>query len=395
MRFLFLSYTENYKLNNSSKTEYNFISGHDTKNEFTETVIVNQEDAYYDAEKELIKHADETDCFNFIVNDIKDVSQDRELVIMSKNRLKIKTVYLNSQGVVWDLYEERDTWEEIDNLVLTFQKKIKPDATPAEILRAEDAGTALLDRFYPLLKKYLVVLTTGQINFKNYEQRQFIRLFTNAPYQLKALSSKKNIRRSIRDEITRNFNFIVESYGKQDQDIILSDLRMLFMILANRYKNKGKSFCCYVYNAFRFEVARHIKAYLKNPAHFHYKMAMLKEDESTDEITDFENSYEEMEERNETENLFGTPNLSWIAGITCSDTFRCLTACERKIIVKYYAENWTDAQIGDIMGMHINTANLRRKEAVAKIAKQLGFSTDDIVRRRQTENKRKHGDYLL
>lgn len=382
-------------MNNSNKTEYSFIINHDTSDETKERIVVNQEDAYNTAEQELSKHADETDCFNFIVSSMKDIEQDRELVKMSNNRLRVKTVYLNSQGIMWDLYEERDTWEEIDNLVMTFQKKNDPEATPVEVLKAEDAGTTLLDRFYPLFKKYLIVLTTGQINFKNYEQKQFIRLFTNIPYQLKALSRKANIRRSIRDEITRNFNFIVESYGKQDQDIILSDLRMLFMVLANRYKNKGKSFCCYVYNAFRFEVARHIKAYLKNPCHFHYKMVALKEDESTDNVTDFEDNYQEESDRKETENLSGTPNLSWIAGITCSDTFRCLTACERKIIVKYYAENWSDAQIGDMLGTHINTANQRRKAAVDKIAQRLGLTLNDMVRRRQTDNKRKQGDFLL
>lgn len=334
---------------------------------------------YNEAQIDLVKHADENDCFNFAA-DLNDVTQDRELVTMSKGKLQVKTVYLNTMGFVWDLYEKRDEWEEIDRLVSVFQLKQKPDAAEDEILQADEASYELLQRFYPLFKKYIIVITTGQINFKNYEQKLFVRLFVNAPHLMYALK-KKNISRPLRDEITRYFNFIVESYGKLDTTEILADLQTLFLLLASRYKPTGKSFCCYVYNTYRFEVARHIKNFFKDPCNIHYKVTGLKEDEQDPQLcADFEEFIEN--EHNET--LAGTPSVSWIKGDTCGDAFRNLTALERKIIVKYYVENCMDSEIAEMLGMHLNTANAKRKEIVAKIAANIGLTFDDSIRKRKT-----------
>ena len=79
----------------------------------TEDDIYANDSAYEEAQIDLIKHADENDCFNFVA-DLNDVEQDKELVTMSGGKLTIKTVYLNTMGFVWDLYEKRDEWEEID-----------------------------------------------------------------------------------------------------------------------------------------------------------------------------------------------------------------------------------------------------------------------------------------
>ena len=345
----------------------------------TEDDIYANDSAYEEAQIDLIKHADENDCFNFVA-DLNDVEQDKELVTMSGGKLTIKTVYLNTMGFVWDLYEKRDEWEEIDNLVEVFQLKKKPGATEDEIAQADEASYELLQRFYPLFKKYIIVITTGQINFKNYEQKMFVRLFVNAPHLLHVLK-KKNISRPLRDDITRSFNFIVESYGKLDTTEILADLQTLFLVLASRYKPTGKSFCCYVYNAYRFEVARHIKNFFKNPCNFHYKVTSLKDDERDQQI---DAEYEEILENEHNETLAGTPNVSWIKGETCGDAFKNLTALERKIIVKYYVEDCMDSEIADMLGIHLNTANAKRKEIVAKIAKNIGLTLDDCVRKRKT-----------
>ena len=90
-------------------------------------------------------------------------------------------------------------------------------------------------------------------------------------YELKKALFRKKITAVNRAEIYAKFNFVIETYGKTDDEDILSDLSMCLLVLAKRYKNIGKNFCAYVYNAFRHEVARHIKKYIKNPLNVQYK----------------------------------------------------------------------------------------------------------------------------
>lgn len=65
--------------------------------------------------------------------------------------------------------------------------------------------------------------------------------------------------------------FVVQTYGQNYEEDILSDLHMCFLIMANRYKRVGKNFCAYVHNAFRYEIGRHIKNFIKNPLNITYK----------------------------------------------------------------------------------------------------------------------------
>ena len=333
----------------------------------------NSDDIYYKAELEIVKEDD--DFFPYIIKG--NIEKDAELVTMSNGLLIIKTVYADKKGFVWDLYERRDEWQEIDHLVEIFQKKQDNNASRDDIEIADKAGQILIEKFYPLFKKYLIVLTTGQINFKNAEQKLFVKLFVDTPILKNSLHQKK-LRRSIKEAVTKKFNFITESYGKQNEVEIIADLHMLFFILVNRYKPMGKSFCCYLYNTFKFEVARHIKNYLKNPCHFHYKTLELDENEPMEE-----KGYDEIGKTTNETNI-GIPDLSWIHGQTCSDIFKIFTPLERKIFVKYYIENWNDAQIAELLGVHINTANQRRKNIVKRLADEIGFDLSDIKRHRKS-----------
>lgn len=277
---------------------------------------------------------------------------------------------------IWDLYERQKEWAKIDELVMEYQKQFKEDCTPQDKSKANLAGAELIERFSPLFKKYMILLTTGQINFRNAEQLSFVRLFSD----LKLPLNPNHVSEKSGDILWQNFNFIIEAYGKQDDAEILEDLHMAFFVLARRYQPQGKSFCCYIYNSFKFEVARHIKDFQKNPINFHYKVAEL------DEKIKIEDDTEELDSVN-TEDNRGILNSSWISGKSCDALFADLTPEDRMILVKYYLENYKSVQVAEMVGCHVNTLNKQRKIAIEKIAKKLGIRPEEIKHHRNSGKK--------
>ena len=125
---------------------------------------------------------------------------------------------------------------------------------------------------------------------------------------------------------------------------------------------------------------KNIKKYIKNPLNISYKN--LQYEDCINGTSDFEiqNSYED----NYYEDLTGIPNTSWIQGQNCSDIFSCLSPLDRKILVKYYLEEWKDGQIAENLGMHINTVNQKRRSAAKVIAEKLNLDLNSIKRTRKS-----------
>lgn len=270
-------------------------------------------------------------------------------------------------------------WTEIEDLVLKYQAQFKDDADNNTKTEAKEAANKLLERFSPFFKKYVTLLKTGQVDWDDTEMKQFISNFIDDIELKKALARKKQ-RAYYRNEIHQRFNFIIETYGELTEEEILLDLQTLLLIIAQRYKQMGKNFCAYVYNSYRYEVARHIKKYIKNPLNISYKN--LQYEDCINGTSDFEiqNSYED----NYYEDLTGIPNTAWIQGQNCSDIFSGLSPLDRKILVKYYLEEWKDGQIAEHLGMHINTVNQKRRSAAKVIAEKLNLDLNSIKRTRKS-----------
>lgn len=280
-------------------------------------------------------------------------------------------------------FEQRlSEWSEIENLVLNYQAQFKPDADEATKFIAKDSASKLLVKFSPLFKKYSTLLKTGQIDWNDLEMKQFISNFID-DIELKRALARKKQKANYRNDIHQRFNFIIETYGELSEEEIILDLQTLLLVIAQRYKQVGKNFCAYVYNSYRYEVARHIKKYIKNPLNVTYKNLQYEDCINGMEDFNIEQSYED----NYYEDLTGIPNMSWIQGQNCSDIFSDLSPLERKILVKYYLEEWKDGQIADALGMHINTVNQKRRSAAKTIASKLGLELDSIKRTRKSGKK--------
>lgn len=271
--------------------------------------------------------------------------------------------------------QRQKEWKEIEDLVMQYQQAIENEDKQSA---AKPAGE-LLKRFSPLFKKYIVLFRTGQIDFNDKEMKLFVLSFMDDPRLQRALRREKQ-KAEYRSEIYRKFNFIKETYGHLSEEEILTDLQMSFLLIAKRYKPIGKNFCAYLYNTYHYEIARNVKKFIKNPINIHYKNYEYEDAINGENDMCFEHALEDTFY----EDSMGMPDLSWISGKNCSEVFSDLTPLERKILVKYYLEEWNDRQIAEAFNIHINTVNQKRRAAVALIAKKMDINVEDIKRNRRS-----------
>lgn len=275
-----------------------------------------------------------------------------------------------------------EEWAEVEALVMEYKKQFEDDATDKQKEVSKAAAEELLERFYPLFKKYLILLRSGQIDFNDKEMKAFVSSFMDEDSLKRALKRKKQ-KAEYRAQIYQKFNFVKETYGSVPEDEILVDLQSIFLGMAKRYKQMGRSFCGYLYNSFRYEVSRHIKRFTKNPINIPYKHTQYEDYMKSSREPSIENDFGDKYY----EDSLGIPDMTWIQGQSCSDLFAILSPMERKLIVKYYLEEWNDRQISEEFGIHINTVNQKRRKAVGKLANALNIDEKDIKRNRKSGKK--------
>ena len=274
-------------------------------------------------------------------------------------------------------------WNEIEELVLDYQHFLTLD----DKTNVNNPANVLLERFSPLFKKYLTLVKHNQIDFNDMEQKSFISLFIDDRI-LRRMLNRKVTPPSYKSEIYQKSNFIKETYGVNNEEDILYDLYICFLNVAKRYKQIGKNFCAYLYNVYKHEVARFIKAYIKNPLSIPYKNFQYEDfingSEDAFLIEDRESSYYE--------SITGLPDMSWVLGDTCSMEFLFLSPLQRKIMVKYYLEDWSDRQIAESMGIQTSSVNSKRREALTLLCDYYDIDSSSLKRMRKsgiTKNKSK------
>jgi DNA-directed RNA polymerase specialized sigma24 family protein len=266
-------------------------------------------------------------------------------------------------------------WNEIEELVLNYQNYL----ALKDREQAVNPAFELLERFSPLFKKYLALIKHNQIDFNDMEQKSFVSLFMDDKI-LRRMLNRKVTPNSYKSDIYQKSNFIKETYGVNNEEDIVYDLYICFLNVARRYKQIGKNFCAYLYNVYKHEVARFIKAYIKNPLSIPYKNFQYE---------DFINGSEDaliMEEQESSyyESLTGLPDISWVLGETCSNDFLFLTPLQRKIIVKYYLEDWSDRQIAESMGIQTSSINSKRREALTLLCQHFDVDPSSLKRMRKS-----------
>ena len=266
--------------------------------------------------------------------------------------------------------------------MMMYKAQFKPNATEEDKVNSDKASVQLLKRFAPLFKKYLVLLKTAKIDFEDREQKAFVKIFIGDK-QLKNALKRDRITAKFRHPIMLKFNFIKETYGSLSEDEILTDLYTSFFTLLKRYKQMGKNFCAYLHRSYNYEVGRHIMKFTKNPANIPYRTVEYEEYMESSLDGTIESCFED----SIYENNMGIPDISWINGSSCSDIFACLTNLERKLLIKYYIEDYNDRQIAEEFGMRVNNVNQKRRRAVVKLAVETGVDITKIKRSRKSGKK--------
>jgi predicted DNA-binding protein YlxM (UPF0122 family) len=142
----------------------------------------------------------------------------------------------------------------------------------------------------------------------------------------------------------------------------------------------GKNFCAYLYNVFRHEVARMIKAQIKNPLSVPYKNFQYEDYVNGSEDAGLAESYEDVYY----ESITGLPDASWILGDTCGFEFTCLSSLQRKILIRYYLEDWSDRQIAESMGVQTSMINLKRRQALQILCEEFDVDINSLKRTRKS-----------
>lgn len=276
--------------------------------------------------------------------------------------------------------QRMEEWTYVEGLVMEYKKQFEEDCTDEQKLKSKQAAEDLLNSFYPLIRKYTLLIKTGKIDFKDKEQKDFISLFIS-DIELKRALGRKKQSPGAKEAIYYKFNFVKETYGSNEERDVIIDLQMLVLKLAKRYKKTNRNFGAYIFNTYKFEVFRHIQSFTENPLNISYRNIEYEDYmKTTTEESIEDNTFED----SKYEDNVGIPDLEWIAGDTCSKNFKSLSPIERKIIVMYYMEERNDKQIADMLGIHINTVNQKRRLATEKLAEVVGKAKDDVIRKRQS-----------
>ena len=309
----------------------------------------------------------ELNAINIKIEDIPTNADDpvesfreRKLKILAENKLK------NPKKPNKGLRKDPKEWREIEELVLKYQLQFQD---PSKKEESAAAMAELLDRFYPLFKKYLVLVKSGQINFHDSETRRFVYTFIGDAKLKAALKRHSNLANH-RQPIHHRFNFVREVYGCLDETEILDDLKMIFMDMAKRYKSIGRNFCAYLANAFYYEVSRYIKIFISNPANIWYKHFEFDDYfQTVDENTPY---YAEPFEDKIIEDGRETLDMDWIAGTHCLEVFKQFTPLERKIIALAYEDGMTDKQIAEHLSYPLLQVQTKRKHVIETLEQHFG-----------------------
>lgn len=241
----------------------------------------------------------------------------------------------------------------------------------------ENAAEELLRQLRPYMSKFFKILRLGSIDLSDRDSRKFINLFIDDE-NMRSKLKKAYQSTDARNEAYRATALIQSMCTSIPSEDIIHELILVLLTLAKRYsKTKKKvNFCGYLYNAFRFELARRIKQITFDPL-THCTDLTIPYDDS-----DYSNGNDEPVE--ESIQIYVDEPLavledelgnSWARGLTCGDMFSKLTQLQRIILKMHYMDGEGDSAIGERLGIHRTTVK-RQRTCAEEILKKARDSCD-------------------
>jgi len=270
-----------------------------------------------------------------------------------------------------------------------------------------DAANILLESFSKFLSNYVGLIKLGKYNLNYYSIRSFIKLFVEDPTDRKLLNSYLYNQYTSKTIAFTTINIIMKVFNESTYEDIKQDLNIIFFSMCKQYKDVRPSFHAYVDKNFHYYAYRYWEKTIRDPigrgsslsisttikSHkFTEDMKLTLADMLEDQQSKVESDYVLNkitvyydiksssipiafgEENDDTYNN-NFLNTNWANGITCSKAFKILTPLERAIVKLWYADNLTDTQIGEKLGICRGSINKRRNIAKTKISEYLKYRT--------------------
>lgn len=229
------------------------------------------------------------------------------------------------------------------------------------------------DEVYGYIGKYFKMIRYGRMDFTNYDCRAFIALFFSdgegrAMTQSYQYAETKAKMRKKLQQVEKVMRCV------PDEDII-QELIHIMLMQAKKYRPKNRSFGAYLSNSFRFRVNDYVLEHMKTEDicdNTNIEVTGIGEDVAEDRTSEIRaEDIVDDTPRIRFEDELGN---AWVRGINCGKVFEDMTPLQRLILRMNYMEKWSDNDIADTMGMHINTIFRQRNKAKAMLeAKQGGM----------------------
>jgi len=240
----------------------------------------------------------------------------------------------------------------IDELVMKYQSG------------SEEAAEELIRQLAPYMLKFFKIIRLGIIDLSDKDSRKFISLFIDdhkIRSKLKAAYQPAEARKEAY-QAAQTIQILCTDIPSED---IIHELIVILLTLARRFTKKRSkvNFCGYLCNAYRFELARRIKAMTTDPLSYRADLNLSYNDQ---EYLNEENLVEDNIQVYVNEPLVVIEEElgnSWIRGITCSERFAKLTPLQRIILKMHYLDGEGDTAIADRLGIHRNTVREQRMKA--------------------------------
>jgi hypothetical protein len=130
----------------------------------------------------------------------------------------------------------------------------------------QDAAEELINQLSPYMIKFFKIIRLGVIDLNDRDSRRFISLFID-DYGARDKLKKKFQSRDARNEAYQAALMVQSMCSQIPAEDIVQELIVILLTLAKRFiKHRKKvNFCGYLYNGFRFELARRIKIITVDP----------------------------------------------------------------------------------------------------------------------------------
>lgn len=222
----------------------------------------------------------------------------------------------------------------------------------------------LLDKYKNFLSKYHQLLYKGVIDFNNYDIRKFLSCYLKDSDERRSfLKGKYHSKQDVANGY-RILSYIRQAFQGFTSREVYHELIIPFLECAKRYRYINKSFNSYLYNTYRYELVRHINSILFQ--RFNVKHPLIEKHHIEIELKE---NVDELKIELDDDLSLNHPH--WLNGKKTNDPFKQFTREERLILVKYYMEDYTDKEIGRLIGKHRKSVNRMRLKAIRKIKEDI------------------------